>query len=263
VASAPPLAAAGIVFLLGGLLLGASAVRQPWPRRVQAGRAALAGTVMLVGGQGLATVALTRMTVGLVTVLAATIPLWIVVLQRLRGTSVGRGAGLRCAAGFAGIVLVIATAPRAAFSGSIWALVASCVAPVLWAAGSLLSAAPGAMPQSPRVAGAIQLTAGGVALLALAALTGQMSSAAWSGLTGGSIAAGVALLLLDSIGGFTLYTRLLRVASPQLVSTYAYVTPLVAISIGTIALGEPLWLGAIVGAAIVLATIVLEVRAHR
>jgi hypothetical protein len=74
VKSAPPLASAGAVFLLGGLVLGACSTKRRWPLAAQARQAALVGIVLLVGGQGLATVVLTKLTTSLVAVLAATIP---------------------------------------------------------------------------------------------------------------------------------------------------------------------------------------------
>jgi drug/metabolite transporter (DMT)-like permease len=261
VATAPPLGAAGIVFTLGGVVLFATgAARGPRPSRAQVGRAALAGAVMLVGGQGLATVALTRLTASLTAVIAATIPLWVVILSRLRGTAIGRGSALRIGAGFAGILVVVLTAPSTAIGGSPWALAAACAAPVLWAAGTLLAARGDAMPQTPATSGGIQLLVGGAALLCLAAVTGQLDPGAWSHVSGQSIGSAAALLVLDSLAGFTLYTRLLRIAPAPLVSTYAYVTPLVAILIGAVAFGETLWAGAVFGAVIVLGTVALELR---
>lgn len=217
------------------------------------------GIVLLVGGQGLATVVLTRLTASLVAVLVATIPLWVVLLARLGGAPVSRGSGV----GFVGIALVVATAPRAAIGGSPWAVVGCCTAAMLWAAGSQLAARPNAMPEDPQVAGAIQLIAGGLTLLLLAGLFGQLTPDAWSRVTTSSVAAAAYLLIIDSLAGFMLFTRLLRTAPPQLVSTYAYATPLVALGIGVTILGESLWLGAGVGAILVIASVALEVRAHR
>jgi drug/metabolite transporter (DMT)-like permease len=151
VATAPPLGAAGLVFALGAVVLFATgAARGPRPSRAQVGRAALAGAVMLVGGQGLATVALTRLTASLTAVIAATIPLWVVILSRLRGTAIGRGSALRIGVGFAGILVVVLTAPSAS--------------------------------------GGIQLLVGGAALLCLAAVTGQLDPGAWSHVSGQSSA---------------------------------------------------------------------------
>jgi drug/metabolite transporter (DMT)-like permease len=262
VKTAPPLGGAGAVFLLGGVVLGLCSTKRRRPTRAQGRRAALAGTIMLVGGQGLVTVLLTKLTVSLVSVLITTVPLWFVVLARLSGTTVSRGSYVRLIVGFSGVALVVITAPRAAIGGSPWAVVGCCIAPVLWAAGSLLASQRDAMPDDPHVTAAVQMIAGGLTLLLLAALFGQLSPTAWTGVTTDSLAAGAFLLIIDSLAGFMLYTRLLRSAPPQLVSTYAYATPLVSIAIGTTILGQPLWLGAVAGAIVVITTVALEIRTH-
>ena len=260
VKSIPPLTGAGVVFLAGALVLGIGARKRPRPTLPQARRAGVAGTVMLVGGQGLATVALTRMTVSLVAVLEATIPLWVAGLSRMAGVRPSAGSAARIGLGFAGIAAVLLTAPHSAIGGSRWAVLAACVAPALWASGTLLQTGTERMPADPRTGSAIALACGGLALLGLAAVCGQLSPHALAGVSAESLAAAASLLALDSLAGFTLYTRLLRTAPPTLVSTYAYVVPLVAVAIGTIALGDELWLGAILGGALVLATIALEIR---
>jgi drug/metabolite transporter (DMT)-like permease len=218
--------------------------------------------VLLVGGQGLGTVVLTRLSASLVAVLVATIPLWVVILARLGGTAVSRGSAVRLILGFIGVGVVVVTAPSAAIGGSPWAIVGCLIAAMLWGMGSLLAARPRAMPDDPQVGGAIQLIAGGLTLLLVAGLFGQLSPAAWSSVSGDSLAAAAFLLIVDSLAGFMLYTRLLRAASPQLVSTYAYATPLVGIAIAATVLGEPLWLGAIPGALLVFAAVALEVRSR-
>ena len=185
------------------------------------------------------------------------------VLGALAGRSVSRGSLARLTLGFAGVATVLATAPHATFGGSGWALVAACVAPMLWAAGTLIQAGEGTMPSDPRTASAISLAAGGVALLVLAGVTGQLSPGAVGAVSVPSLGAAAALLVLDSLAGFSLYTRLLRTAPAPLVSTYAYVVPLVAVAIGVGAFGDHLWPGAVAGGAVVLVTIMLEVRRRR
>src|ERR1700704_2035674 len=55
----PPLGGGALGFLVGGLVLAVAARGRPAPTRVQLRHLAVAGVLLLVGGQGLAMVALT------------------------------------------------------------------------------------------------------------------------------------------------------------------------------------------------------------
>jgi hypothetical protein len=57
--------------------------------------------------------------------------------------------------------------------------------------------------------------------------------------------------------GFTAYTWLLRSASPVLVSTYAYVNPVVAVFLGWALVSEPVTPGMLLGAAVILGGVAL------
>jgi drug/metabolite transporter (DMT)-like permease len=259
VATVPPLGAAALIFLVAGLVQAMRARARPRPTRVQLRALAVAGVLLLVGGQGLAVVALTEATASLGAILAATTPLWIVVLSGVSGTRVSGASQVRLAAGFAGIAIVVLTAPSSAIGGAPWAVAAFCVAPILWAAGSLLTAGTD-RPADRVVANAVQLLAGGMVLLLLALSLGQLDPGRWSHVSVVSAGAAVFLLLFDSLAGFMLYTRLLATAPAPLVSTYAYVTPLVGAAMGATVLDEPLWAGAFVGGALVLGSVALELR---
>ena len=204
-------------------------------------------------------VALTEVTASLGAILAAPIPLWVVLLSGLIGTPVSVASQVRLAAGFGGIAIVVLTAPNSAIGGAPWAVAAFCVAPILWAAGSLVTAHAD-RPADRVVATAVQLLAGGTVLLLLALSLGELDPARWSDVSSTSVGAAVFLLVFDSLVGFMLYTRLLAGAPAPLVSTYAYVTPLVGAVMGATVLDEPLWAGAIVGAALVLSAVALELR---
>ena len=110
------------------------------------------------------------------------------------------------------------------------------------------------------VANAVQLLAGGTVLLLLALSLGELDPARWSDVSLISVGAAVFLLVFDSLVGFMLYARLLASAPAPLVSTYAYVTPLVGAVMGATVLDEPLWTGAFIGAALVLGAVALELR---
>ncbi|TDD40686.1 EamA family transporter [Saccharopolyspora elongata] len=257
--SVPPLGGAALIFLLGGVVLAVVARGRPRPTRVQVRHLAVAGVLLLVGGQGLATVALTAVTASLGAILAAAIPLWVVLLSGLIGTRVPVASRVRLVAGFGGIVVVVLTAPGSAIGGAPWAVAAFCVAPILWAAGSLLMAnVAGTVDRV--VASAVQLLAGGTVLLLVALSLGEFAPIRWSDVSWASAGAVVFLLVFDSLVGFMLYTRLLESAPASLVSTYAYVTPLVGAAIGATVFGESLWAGAFIGGALVLGAVALELR---
>jgi drug/metabolite transporter (DMT)-like permease len=259
VGTVPPVGGAALVFLLAGVVLAGAARGRPRPTRVQLRQLAVAGVLLLVGGQGLATVALTAVTASLGAILAAAIPLWVVLLSGLTGIRVSVASWVRLVAGFGGIMIVVLTAPDSAIGGAPWAVAAFCVAPILWAAGSLLTANVD-RPVDRVVASAVQLLAGGTVLLLVALSLGELDPTRWSDVSWTSAGAAVFLLVFDSLAGFMLYTRLLESAPAPLVSTYAYVTPLVGAVIGATVLDEALWAGAFVGGALVLGAVALELR---
>jgi drug/metabolite transporter (DMT)-like permease len=226
---------------------------------VQLRHLAVAGVLLLVGGQGLAMVALTAVTASLAAILAAAMPLWVVLLSGLIGTRVSVASWVRLVAGFGGIVIVVLTAPASAIGGAPWAVAAFIVAPILWATGSLLAANVD-RPVDRVVASAVQLLAGGTVLLLVALSLGELDPTRWSDVSWTSAGAAVFLLVFDSLVGFMLYTRLLESAPAPLVSTYAYVTPLVGAVIGATVLDESLWAGALVGGPFVLGAVALELR---
>ena len=60
-----------------------------------------------------------------------------------------------------------------------------------------------------------------------------------------------------SLGGYVAYTWLLRVAPTSLVSTYAYVNPLVAIFVGNLLANEPVNLRIVIATAIIVGSVVV------
>jgi drug/metabolite transporter (DMT)-like permease len=256
----PPLAGAAGVFLAGGALLGAVARGTRGATGPQLRRAALTG-LLLLGGQGLSTVALTELSASLTAILVASNALWAAVFARFAGVPMDGATILRLVLGFAGIAVVILSAPGAAVGGSAPAVVAALGSSVLWGLGTVVAAHGGALPRDPLVAGAAQLITGGALLLAVAAAAGELAPAAWDDASARSLGAAVFLLAFDSLAGFLLYTSLLRDTPLGLVGTYAYVVPLVAVTIGVTALGDHVSLGAALGAAVAMAAVTAQLRA--
>jgi drug/metabolite transporter (DMT)-like permease len=75
-----------------------------------------------------------------------------------------------------------------------------------------------------------------------------------------SVLAWVYLVIFGSIIGYTAYVWLLANAPLGLVSTYAYVNPVVAITLGVLFRGEDLTWRLLIGAAIVVVAVATVVR---
>ena len=106
-----------------------------------------------------------------------------------------------------------------------------------WALGSLLSRnfAP---PASPLQATALQMLAGGVLLGSASGVAGEWARFSPALVSGRSLAAVAYLVVFGSLVAFTAYVWLLRAASPALVSTYAFVNPVVAVFLGWLLASE-------------------------
>jgi drug/metabolite transporter (DMT)-like permease len=63
--------------------------------------------------------------------------------------------------------------------------------------------------------------------------------------------------------GFTAFAYCLSVLPAGTVSTYAYVNPVVAVALGAFVLGEPLSVGLLGGAVLILFAVVLATRRRR
>jgi drug/metabolite transporter (DMT)-like permease len=188
---------------------------------------------------------------GLASLIIASVPLWVMVLRLAVGRErlpwpVLAGVGV----GFAGVA-VLAQPSGGATSWGIALCVASAV---MWSTGSFLSSRL-PMPADPFAATAVEMLTGGFALLPLALLTLHGFSPSTA-----SILGWVYLVVFGSIVGYTAYVWLLANAPLGLVSTYAYVNPVVAITLGVLFRGEQITWRLLIGAAIVVVAVATVVR---
>jgi drug/metabolite transporter (DMT)-like permease len=86
----------------------------------------------------------------------------------------------------------------------------------------------------------MQLLAGGLALVAVSAATGEAAGLDPGEVSSRSMLGFVYMVAASSILAFTAYVWLLRVSTPSRVASYAFVNPLVAVFVGWAAGGEPL-----------------------
>jgi drug/metabolite transporter (DMT)-like permease len=257
----PPLLMAGARFVVAGAILYAVARRigEPAPRPdARQWRAALiTGTLLLGVGNGGVSWAEQTVPTGVAALVIASIPLWIVVLDRaFFGARLTWPAAAGVAVGFAGVALLV-DAPGAVDAAGGLALLA---AAVCWATGTLLSRGQ-TLTVPPLVGAGMQMLAGGAGLLVLGAATGELGRLDLSQVSARSVGGLVYLVLFGSLFAFSAYVWLLRNARTSLVATYAYVNPAVAVALGWAVLGEEIGGRILLAGGVIVAAVALIVSA--
>jgi drug/metabolite transporter (DMT)-like permease len=127
-----------------------------------------------------------------------------------------------------------------------------------WALGSTLSRRM-PLPRGTMMRTAAQMLTGGAAMLLVSAL---LSEGAVHGPSLRSILAVAYLCLFGSLVGFSAYAYLLANVRASVATSYAYVNPVIAVTLGVAFLGERLDAASAVGAAIVMGAVVVVARAR-
>jgi drug/metabolite transporter (DMT)-like permease len=248
----PPLFAASTRFITAGALMAGVVRLRGGSLRVS--RRALVSCVLigalLPGANAVLFVAERNVPTGLASLIIASVPLWIVVLrlagrERLPWPALA-GVGI----GFAGVAVLAHPSGGA----KLWGIGLCVLSALMWSTGSVLSARL-TMPADSFAATTYEMLAGGLVLLPFSLLTVHHLSPSTT-----SILGWIYLVTFGSIVGYTAYSWLLANAPLGLVSTYAYVNPVVAIVLGVAFRGESLTWRLLVGAAIVVAAVALVVR---
>lgn len=257
VATLPPLLASGAVFVAAAAVLAATG---PGALRGMSGRqaatAAGVGTCLL-GAQGTVALAERHVFASTAALLVAVVPLWVAILRAALGDRPTRAGAARLLLGLAGVAAVLAVGPGAGPGWSDWDLAVAAAA-VIWAAGTLWASRSAALPAS-RAAAVVQLSAGGLALLAVGVAAGEPARLAPAAVSARSWLALGYLVIIDSLAGFAVYNWLLRATTVTLASAYA--VPIVAYLVGVLALGEPFHPAVLPGATAIIAAVAAEARA--
>ena len=256
----PPFLMAGARFVLAGALLYAWArmrgSRQPSRAEWRAG--AIAGVLMLVGGNGAVVWAEQHVASGIVALIVAIVPLWMVLLDWLRpgGERPRASVFVGLTLGVLGLALLIGPDVLRPQSGGAGTLnVGAALVPVLgsflWAAGSIYSR-QGARPESAQMSTGLQMLTGGLVFLLVGILAGEPARFHPAAVSTASILGFVYLLTFGALVGFTAYIYLLRATTAAKAATYAYVNPLVAVLLGWAVASEPVSARTLVAAGIIL-----------
>ena len=260
VATIPPFVMAGARFLLAGIMLiawskwrdGARATASNWKA------AAIAGALLLAGGNGAVVWAEQRVPSGLTALLVAAVPLWMVLAEwlRPRGKRPTAGVVIGIAVGIAGIFLLIGPGSLGGERVDPAGAAALVLGSLSWAIGSLYSREAD-LPANPIFATGMEMFAGGAVLWLGALIAGEWHHLDLARATPASVGGFFYLVVFGSLIGFTAYAWLLRVSTPAKVSTYAFVNPVIAVLLGWAIAHEPVGPRTIVAAAVIIGAVAL------
>jgi drug/metabolite transporter (DMT)-like permease len=241
----PPCLFAGTRLALAGAILLSTLVALGQSIRLDRRRltvVALSGFFLFMAGNGLLTYAQTMLASGMAAVLVSPTPLYFALLEWLtpRGERLTPRGWLGLALGLGGVAILglqrVEPGSNQAFGLGFLLATGSSIA---WSFGSLMIRHK-APRTSPFVVAGYQMLVGGLALTLLGLLFGEVGRIGPQAFTPVSIGAYLYLLAAASLGGFVAYIYLLAHVSPALVSTHAYVNPVVALIVGFAWLGEPI-----------------------
>ena len=262
----PPLLMVSSRFLIaGGILYVVTRLRGAAPPSLRRWRGAAAvGTLMLVTGSTVLCWAEQYVPSGLAAAMLATVPMWTVVLdwRLFRGPRPRPLALVGIALGVVGVARLAGGGGAAVGELGLWGPLVILGAACSWSTGSLLSRRIEQPPSTFQAVG-MQMLWAGVAVGLLAVLRGEGAALLTARPTALSVAAWAYLTVVGTLITLVAYVWLLRTVRPALVSTYAFVNPVIALLLGWLALGEILTAGMVAGAALVVVAVVLVVAAHR
>jgi drug/metabolite transporter (DMT)-like permease len=248
----PPLFAASTRFMTAGALMAGVVLLRGGTLRISraAFRSVVIIGILLPGANAVLFIAERNVPTGLASLIIASVPLWLALLRLLGGERMPWQVLAGVGVGFAGVAILAQPSGDA----KTWGIALCVLSALMWSTGSFLSARI-TMPANPFAATAYEMFAGGLVMFPISLFTVHGLHPSTQ-----SIIGWLYLVTFGSIIGYTAYTWLLANAPLGLVSTYAYVNPVVAITLGVLFLGEALTWRLLIGAVIVVVAVAIVVR---
>jgi len=255
----PPLFAAGARFFTAGVVLYVFMRIKglPSPSARQWRNLGLTALVMFVAEYGPLFWAEKFVPSGIVSVLAATIPVLTLILEILilRQKHFHVTTVVSTLLGFAGVGILMLRGGGLTFP--LVPCFAVLAGSVCWSLGSIFNRSLDMPKSRPLTAGATMML-GGATLLIISAAFGELHP--FPHVTLRAAAAVLYLIVFGSLVAFTAYVWLLGHLSASRVSSYAYVNPIVAVALGYFVAGEPVTVRTLIGTALVLISVFLILR---
>ena len=258
----PPFTMSGMrVIGAGAILLAWAAIRRKPLRlsRTELSTLAVSGLLLWPAANGLVVWSEMRADSGYAALLVGAMPIWAAILTSIvdrRMPSLLLIVSLLV--GFAGIGVLSAPVLAKGARADVLSTIALLVAPISWSIGSLLQQRRPVRVSADVSSGYLMLFGGAgfiVAALLLREPPPNPVPSAW--------AAWAYLLVFGSLLGFTSFVKALQLLPTNIVMTYAYVNPVIAVLLGWIFLREPVTLSTLGGTALILAGVAGVFRARK
>jgi drug/metabolite transporter (DMT)-like permease len=262
----PPMLVSCTRFLIGGSLLFLFTLikGQGLPSWQQTRNAAFIGVLLSGVGNCAVAYALQFMPSGLVALLVATLPVWMIFLDFLLFSNQKPSfiAIVGLVLGLFGLVFLLNPLQQIGEKEiALFPAIIVFAGSVAWAFGSLKS--PYLKLPNSLQSTAIQMLVGGCFSLLMSLIFEKNQLHALQSMTQETYIAMIYLVIIGSYVGYTAYVWLINNAPPQLTATYAYVNPVVAIFLGWIFLNEHLTPRSMGASAIILAGVVMMTLGRR
>ncbi|WP_026283393.1 EamA family transporter [Rhizobium sp. 2MFCol3.1] len=258
VTTLPPMLFAALRFVTAGVVFLAVAV---WQGRSMRGLAAdwlsifIVSLLMITLCYGPLFWGMTKVPSGTAAVLEMSLtPVCLFVFgMLLRQESWSWAAAIGLAVGSIGLYLLFVGGSRASHDDGAWiGIISVCWAAASSALGSVLAKPTIAKHGSTAVAGATTFL-GGLLLAGAASICGEnITDLAVSNWTAKAFGGWLFLVIFGSLIGYRLYMQLLRDAGPTRAGMFAFVSPAIAVAVGTFLAREPLTATNLVGMAFML-----------
>ena len=260
----PPFLMACARFIVaGGLLYFVRLwLGDPAPNARQWGSAAIIGTLLFVGGNGVVAWAERWVPSGIAALLITTTPFWMTMLPWFVGQAPRpRVLGLiGIAVGLIGVGLLVGfPAGNAPTTQLVIGSLAIVAAALSWTIGSLMNKRL-PLPKSAWMSSATQMLCGAVGLGLAGVIGGEVPQVDLAHISVRSWMALLYLIFIGAILGFSAYAYLLQHVSMARVSTYAFVNPVVAVMLGWLMNNEPIGPRTLVAGALVVSAVIIILR---
>lgn len=256
----PPFIMAGVRYIIAGsfLYLWAKIRGAESPTLVHWKNGGIIGTLLLLGGNGLVAWAVQIIPSGIAALLVATVPLWMIILNRQKKQRPSMVILCSTLFGFIGIAILVlqpnGTTTDLGFNKI--GILAILFATFSWSIGSLYSR-KAELPKSQLLSVAIQMLVGGGLLLITATVLGEWSRFQVTSISLRSFIAMGYLIIFGSIVAYNAYIWLFKNADPSWVSTYAFVNPIIAVFLGWAFGDEKLTANSIIAAMFIITAVVM------